>query len=137
MYTQTGHMKQHYVPECYLRGFADANDNLFYLYLEGIKKGWNVYPRRSNTSGVCYQEDYYEVPKNNHSTVVLDNSENGYVESVLGVNESLYPAIRNKFLLGDNLTREDYIFLSDFIVQLKLRNPIWHNLIRKQAPKWL
>jgi len=111
---------------------------LFYLYLEGIKKGWNVYPRRANTSGVCYQEDYYEVPKNNHPpTIVLENSEEGYFETnVFGVNESIYPEIRNKFINGDKLTIDDYTFLADFIIQLKLRNPIWKSFLDSTVHHW-
>lgn len=132
-------MKQHYVPKCYLKGFSADNGDFFSLDLEAVKKGWNVGPRRANVSGVCYNEDYYEVPKNNHPpTIVFDDDNKGYVESaVLGMNESRYPEIRNKFILGENLTIDDYTFLTDFIIQLKLRNPIWYNTINQRINGWL
>lgn len=132
-------MNQHYVPKCYLRGFSDDCGNLSAFNLEGAKKGWQVKPYPSNIGKVCYSKDYYEIPKTDYpTTIAFDDDSEGYVEStVLGVNESVYPSLRDKFIAGDTLTLDDYIFLSDFIIQLKLRNPIWYTTINQRIEGWL
>lgn len=48
-------MKQHYVPEVYLRLFANPRGNFFQLNLERKKV------REMNVSAVCYEKDFYDV----------------------------------------------------------------------------
>src|SRR5690606_34505469 len=54
-------MKQHFVPEVYLRGFSNETGHLYYLNIDGLKKGHRGKPRQANVSGICYGKDYYTI----------------------------------------------------------------------------
>ncbi len=116
--------KHHFVPECYLRNFLD-NRIFFTLDIRKVQKGYDERISYSNPSKVCYFENYYSI---NDKIFGDSDFDELFVESeVLKNLEDIYPTLYKKMIYGNQFLIEDCVLTSDFIVQLKLRNPYWFN----------
>ncbi|MBB6324554.1 hypothetical protein FHS59_000169 [Algoriphagus iocasae] len=113
--------KHHFVPECYLKQFA--NDSKLYCSNLEILKTYNKLNNPPKEPGqVCYEIDFYTI--NEPLEYDLNNFDDLHVESnVLHSSENRYRKIINKLIDLKELCFEDSIFLSDFLIQLKQRNP--------------
>jgi Protein of unknown function (DUF4238) len=133
-------MRQHYVPRCYLKGFSDENGFLFSVNLKVIGKNYKEKPKQKNISSICFLDDHYNIFNEYDSTIFRFNQyDELYLEStVFGKTESKYKEIRDRILLGNNVTSEDINYFADFIVQLKLRNKFWYeNILKKNSKEWI
>lgn len=124
--------KHHFVPECYLKQYgSDAK-----LYCSNIKT-LIKYIKKNNPlkepSQICYDIDLYTI--NEPLEYNLNDYDELYVESkVLHSSENKYRSIINKIFDSKELTYDDSIFLSDFIIQLKLRNPFYLQSVKNNFP---
>ncbi|MGV3597095.1 MAG: DUF4238 domain-containing protein [Bacteroidota bacterium] len=127
--------RHHFVPRCYLKNFL-RNGKFFVLDIEKVKKGFNEYPKKLSDNQVCYIKNYYEINTYEHVINVHDKL---FVEKeVLRKLEGLYNKIYNKILLYNDLEINDCITLSDFIIQLKIRNPFFQlKTIEKNKDSWI
>lgn len=122
-------MEQHYVPRVYLKGFTKDNGDCFSLNIEELKKGRHAKPKKSNVKTLCWIKDFYDVLKEYGDTSFqLSEYEKLFVENEINTSyENDFRQVREKFINGEDLNTADVIFLSDFIIHLKLRNPYWLN----------
>lgn len=133
-------MKQHYVPKCYLEGFADRKNLAFRISKKAILNGLRAKPRQQHISSMCYDKNIYTINKQSASnTFQIHELDELFVEqNVLGRKETKYSQVRDRIIKGNFISSDDLIFMCDFIVQLKLRNPFWKNtVIEKQKDIWV
>lgn len=116
----------HYVPQCYLKPFT-INKQLFALDVRKVQKGYKELPIRRSTAQTCYFKDYYTIGEEmGEPQFRLNAYEALYIEvKVLSRLENLYGDIHGKLISNRAISLNDAINLSDFIIQLKLRNPYW------------
>jgi hypothetical protein len=147
-------MKQHYLPECYLREFLNQDGKLNTLDLTRLQYGKKVFDEPKYPGEVCYGKDFYtidaEVAKDNAE---LMNLEPYFIEHKFGEYETRYPKLIAKLKRGQSyLQSEDTRLLMLIILDLKMRNPYYRekviaknkgeviqsafNHAREQAQKW-
>lgn len=116
-------VKEHYIPQVYLRGFAKDGNNIWFYDFE--KKFFPKVP--VPTKSVCYEEHLYEV-RNSKGEIVLEN----YLENCLGVLERMFSKYRAKIKrksYEENqktccfLTKEEKVFWVTYIMLQILREP--------------
>lgn len=113
--------KHHFVPECYLKQFGN-DSKLYCSNLEVLKTYNKLNNPPKDPSQICYEIDFYTI--NEPLEYDLNNFDDLHVESnVLHSFESRYRKIISKLLDQNELSFEDSIFLSDFLIQFKQRNP--------------
>ncbi len=118
--------KHHYVPQCYLKNFTFDN-RLYVLDVRKVQKGYNELPTLRHTASICYFPNYYTIEENmGDSEFRLNAYDALYIErDVLSKLENKYGKIFEKLSENIPLVLQDAIDLTDFIIQLKLRNPYW------------
>jgi hypothetical protein len=139
MKTQQKPKKHHFVPECYLKNFLNKN-MLYTLNLSNLKKGYSNCIKEANPSMICYLEDYYKIENEILiNRFNLDNQDTLFVETtVLTSLEQEYPKLYQKIINSGELNYEEAVDFSEFIVQIKLRNPYYlENSISKNKIEWL
>lgn len=117
----------HFVPRCYLKNFT-SDGKLLVLDIRKITSGVKHFVKTLSPKSICTLEDYYTIyPNDLNSQFKLEDHDKLFVETeVLGSLEykygkSLYCDLTSK----TEIPLSDAIDLSDFIIQLKLRNPYW------------
>lgn len=118
--------KHHYVPQCYLKNFTFDN-RLYVLDVRKVQKGYKELPTLRHTASICYFPNYYTIEENmGDSEFRLNAYDALYIErDVLSKLENKYGKIFEKLSGNIPLVLQDAIDLTDFIIQLKLRNPYW------------
>lgn len=115
--------KHHFVPECYLNQFG-SNSKLYCSNLEILKTQKKKNNPLRNSGQICYDINFYTI--NEPLEYNLNEFDELHVESkVLNSSENKYKKIINKLLEQKELNLNESIFLSDFIIQLKQRNPYY------------
>lgn len=135
----TGAKKHHFVPECYLKKFL-LEDHFYVLDLAKVKKNFKEYPKRKHPGTVCYDHKFYSIEKNRSTqSLGIDQYDPLHVETkVLQCLEKIYPSLFNKIITQQELALTDAIDLSDFIIQIKIRNPFHlEHTIRSNQSKWI
>lgn len=132
--------KHHFVPECYLKNFI-KNSTLFTLDIRKVQKGFNTKVKPSQPGMICYLEDYYKINEDdpNNSQFQLTGYDELFVETDLLYSYELrYNKLLHAIIFHKELSRSQAIEFSDFIVQIKLRNPFWlENTIEKNKDQWI
>lgn len=118
--------KHHFVPQCYLRNFTQENQ-LYILDVRKVQKGYKEKPIPKHTAKICYFNHYYTIePEMGSAQFRLEAYDALYIETqVLGKLENRYGKIFDKLSTNRIISLQDAIDLTDFIIQLKLRNPYW------------
>lgn len=118
--------KHHYVPQCYLKNFT-FDSKLYVLDVRKVQKGYKELPSLLHTASICYFPNYYTIEENmGDSEFRLNAYDALYIErDVLSKLENKYGKIFEKISRNNALMLQDAIDLTDFIIQLKLRNPYW------------
>lgn len=119
--------KHHFVPRCYLKNFV-RDGKVCVLNVRKVTTGINHYVKAVSPKAICFLEDFYKIKPNDlNLQFKLDAHDELFVESKILKNlEDRYAKT-----LFDNLINCDYLSLreasdmSDFIIQIKLRNPYW------------
>ena len=128
-------IKQHFIPQAYLRGFSPQYEDskakkianskcMIYCYDLKNRQQSGLIPIKS----ICYEKNLYEVT-NDQGEIILQN----YLEKVFGLLERMFSMYRTKlerkafneenYKIRCFLTREEKIFWTTFIVVQTLRSP--------------
>lgn len=120
--------KQHWVPQFYLRHFADSNECLWAHRRNSDK----IFSTKVN--GICYERDLHEI-RFSESDKPTDFYMPNYIENRLSKIESCLARSYSK-LLNDcdsfHLTPDDQLALCFFIAHLLVRHP---NLIKQEQER--
>ena len=117
----------HFVPRCYLKNFS-IDGKVSVLDVRKVTKGIPHFVKSMSPKAICTLEDYYTIqPDNLNGQFKLDSYNDLFVESeVLGSLEDKYGKKLHQNLISlQEISLADAVDLSDFIIQLKLRNPYW------------
>lgn len=127
----------HYVPKCYLKNFS-ADGKVSVLDVRKVINGIPHYVKALSPKAICTFEDYYKIPAtaSDSSNIYfqLNSLDELFVESTVLHNledkygKILYPSLISK----TEITMQEAIDISDFIIQLKLRNPYWFEQQQKK-----
>ncbi|CAN5576220.1 hypothetical protein BH10BAC2_BH10BAC2_10240 [soil metagenome] len=131
--------KHHFVPECYLKNFI-VNRYLYSLDIRKVEKGYNAHPKKCQAGMICYYEDYYKIQSQLVDTQFkLNEYADLFIETeVLHKLEQEYTRLFRNITTYNKLSFKDAVSLSDFIIQLKLRNPYWlENTIESHKDEWI
>lgn len=117
-------MKQHYLPEVYLREFTNVHGKLHTLDINLRRNGREVFETQRYPVEVCRSKDFYTIKptylKANKDMVGLKPM---FLESQFGLYESKYPKLLTKVKRGQRyLQREDSRLLIYTVFDFKLRN---------------
>lgn len=138
MYEKQQPKRHHYVPQCYLKNFT-LDSRLYVLDVRKVQKGYKVFPTLRHTASICYFLNYYTIEDNmGNSEFKLNAYDALYIErGVLSKLENKYGKIFKKLSGNIALMLQDAIDLTDFIIQLKLRNPYWMKEILEKKKNFL
>ncbi|MBY5951446.1 DUF4238 domain-containing protein [Algoriphagus marincola] len=115
--------KHHYVPECYLNEYSGGQD-LYCLDLPLLLERNKVSVKCKNPSQLCYLIDFYSI--NNVNFFDLMNYNVYHIETISFKKvENNYRKIITFLLQDFKLNSDQCIQLSDFILQIKIRNPFF------------
>lgn len=127
--------QHHYVPRVYLKNFC-VEDRLYALDVSKVQKGYREAPKLRTTKQVCYFDDYYTITEAMESLLFrLDMYDSLHVErKVFERLENNYGKIMGCVFAEQSLDFQQALDLTDFILQLKLRNPYWmqHTLYKNK-----
>nr|WP_232325422.1 DUF4238 domain-containing protein [Pedobacter panaciterrae] len=131
-------MKQHYLPECYLKEFTNAEGRLHTLDINLLKHKRKVFDEPRFPAAVCRSKNLYTIkPEFSKGFKHLKGLHPMYLEYKFQDYEKHYPALIDKLKRGqDYLQNDDARRLIYTLVDLKIRNPYFReNSIRgKQEP---
>jgi len=117
----------HYVPQCYLNEFREEK-KLICLDLSLVLIGLNVNLSYKAPKQVCYIENYYKIINENYFN--LNDYEENYIElKAFSKLENEYRKVIRKIFESGELDIIDGKILSDFILNLKIRNPSYNKVI--------
>ncbi|OKS88098.1 DUF4238 domain-containing protein [Mucilaginibacter polytrichastri] len=131
--------RHHYVPRCYLNNFL-SKDHLYILDIRKVQEGLKERPKESHPNKICIDENFYSIKSEHRGTnFQLDQYDELFVEStVLHELENRYTQIFMALTRSEPLKMADAIYLCDFIIQMKIRNPFWlTEVISKNKDKWI
>lgn len=117
----------HFVPKCYLKNFT-SDGKVSVLDIRKITGGIRHFVKAVSPKSICTLEDYYTIfPNELNPQFKLDSNNELFVESeVLGSLEDKYgKRLFHNLTTQPMISMDDAVDLSDFIIQLKLRNPYW------------
>ncbi len=123
--------KHHFVPECYLRKFI-ANKELHVLNIDSVKKWGQIKINYKQPSTICFLDNFYLI-KSALKEKIFDLSAYSklYIEvDLFQLLENTYGNIIQKLTETSAITRDEATKVSDFIIQLKIRNPAWRNTMQ-------
>lgn len=129
----------HYVPKCYLKEFISGT-HLYKLDMLDVNKGYNVRPKPASPTQICYSEFYYLIkPEYSNAAFNLSELHEMYIEQdIFKVLEGRYHGLVSTICSNNKVSRADVEAFSDFMFQLKLRNPYWQNhTINKYSRTWI
>jgi hypothetical protein len=115
--------KHHYVPQCYLKNFRSENGGpLFTLNIEHLKKNYNTKIKSQHPGAICYINNYYSIKDKLIFSGELKAID--FVEKIVNhYYEDSYQSVFEKLINDQSISLEDAMFVSDFLVHLKIRNP--------------
>lgn len=119
--------KHHFVPEVYLKAFADSQKSLFQL-----KKGMSKINRIS-ISQVCFKWDLYKI--HSDDTLVLNKIKDTYhIEKVaFKKQENNYARLLHKIIeltvSTQNILRSEFFLFLEMLIFIKRRNPSFKNVM--------
>jgi hypothetical protein len=124
-------MKQHFLPQSYLREFCNADNKLQTLDIDLLKFGRKVFPELRTTAEVCRNKDYYTILGNFETQFRhLDGLDPLFLEKKFHEYEREYPKIIAKIKSREvHLTMPEAQLLMYAIIDIKIRNPYF----RKEA----
>lgn len=124
-------MKQHYLPQSYLREFCNADHKLQTLDIDLLKFGRKVFPELKTTAEVCRSRDYYTIQGDFETQFQhLDGLDPLFLENKFHEYEREYPKIIAKIKCrGNYLSTAEAKLLMYAVVDIKIRNPYF----RKEA----
>ena len=131
--------RHHFVPKCYLKNFI-VDRKLYALNIKDVQKGYTAQPELKSPGQICYFEDYYRITNElGDNQFKLQEFEDLFIEtSVLRSLEGHYGCLYKKLTVLNRLSFEEAVSLSDFIIQLKLRNPYWREkTLEKNKNEWI
>lgn len=125
----------HFVPRCYLKNFT-SDGKVSVLDIRKITGGIQHFVKTLSPKSICTLEDYYTIhPNDLNPQFKLESHDKLFVESeVLGSLEDKYgKSLYCNLISQAEISLSDAIDLSDFIIQVKLRNPYWleHQMKKK------
>jgi len=118
-------MKQHFLPQCYLREFCNAQDKLYTLDIDLLKFKRRVFPELKTTAEVCRSIDYYKIEGDFETQFQhLSGLDPLYLEKKFHEYEREYPKIISKIKarVAELTVAEAHLFLYA-IIDIKIRNP--------------
>lgn len=115
-------VKHHFVPECYLKGFADSKGQLWRKSLEYDTV------KSCAPAGICYEDHLYTILSGDRTVTGIGSGDAYYIEkNIFGKQEAAYPRHRDKVISFSMVPRivpsQTYISFLDFLITLKRRNP--------------
>lgn len=132
-------MRQHYVPQCYLKMFINKSDKAFYVLNKEdlIKFGNSPKPNVRNPYQIASEKNFYTIDfKLTHPKSILDNLYFLAIERSFQLYEIKYPKIINKVIARENITNEEAFILSYSFIDFKLRNKYYRtNSIEKNKER--
>lgn len=117
-------VKQHYIPQFYLKQFSD-NKKVLYQYDIVNNKSFSA---PVSVESICFEKNLYEF-KDNNGNIVEENLIEKWLSVYEGEFAKTFRNIQNKATHKDNfhtlcfLTREEKVLLVFFMATLILRNP--------------
>ncbi|MGF7078919.1 DUF4238 domain-containing protein [Mucilaginibacter sp. UYCu711] len=118
-------MKQHFLPQSYLREFCNAESKLFTLDIDLLKFKRKVFPELKTTAEVCRSKDFYTI-KGDFKTQFqhLNGLDPLFLEKKFQEYEREYPKIiaKIKSRQPDLPLQEAELFMYA-IIDIKIRNP--------------
>lgn len=109
----------HFVPQCYLRGFARSDGQLFALDIRK-RKGYFTSP-----VNLCKQRDFNRVDAEGINPDLLEVELGKKFESGLG------PALRRVCAARSGNQRDDWVYVLNFIALMAARNPTVRSRLRE------
>ena len=132
-------MRQHYIPECYLKMFTNKSDKSFYvLNKEDLLKFDNcISPKLRNPRQIASEKNFYSIDfRLTQPNSVLNNYDYLAIEKSFHDYENNYPKIINKLILNKRITAFEAFILSYSFIDFKLRNKYYRiNAIENQKEK--
>jgi len=114
---------QHFLPQCYLQGFAGDNGKLQTLNLELLLEHGKIpYPREFTPAQLCYEDDFYTLGEGMETFNVKDVADKYTIEKRFHAYENKYRDLISKIEKGGVLQSDDAAFLIRIIFDLKFRN---------------
>lgn len=115
--------KHHFVPECYLNEYSGGKD-LYCLDLPLLLERNKISVKCKNPSQVCYITDFYSIYNVNFFD--LSNYDVNHIETLSFWRlENNYRKIVTNLIKNLKLNSDHCIQLSDFILQIRIRNPFF------------
>ena len=129
--------KQHYLPQCYLKEFTNGAGKFFSLNLSHINH--RPRPRETSPAAECYDEDFYTIDENLKKKYIhLRGFSALEIEKRVFSNlENNYPKIIKKIKNRTPLNFNEAELLSNFCVDIKLRNQYWRKQFLDKRKKQL
>lgn len=114
---------QHFLPQCYLKGFTNENGKLFALNLQ-IFIDHNKIPKikEFTPAQLCYEEDFYTLGEGMEAYNVKNYSDQYEVERSFHDYENKYQGIVGQIKVQHGLASKDAFLLIQIILDLKMRN---------------
>jgi hypothetical protein len=138
--SQSGKAKRHhYVPRCYLKNFLEGG-HVFTLDYPSLKSGKKERPKMKHPNAICIDDQYYSIlPEHRNSNFRLGQYDELFIESkVLHEMENRYHKIFRDLTREKCLIMTDAIYLCNFLVQMKTRNPYWaKKVIDRHKESWI
>jgi hypothetical protein len=126
-------MKQHYLPQCYLREFCNRDGKLHTLDITLLKHKRKVFDQARFPAEVCRSIDFYTIQSNfNKSFQHLSNVEPLFLEKIFHNYERKYPELLRKIKSSQQaLIRADAALFLYALVDIKIRNPYFREKVVK------
>ncbi|TSD64484.1 DUF4238 domain-containing protein [Inquilinus sp. KBS0705] len=124
-------MKQHFLPQSYLREFCNADNKLQTLDIDLLKFGRKVFSELRTTAEVCRSKDYYTIQGDFEDQFPhLNGLDPLFLEKKFHEYEREYPKIVGRIKHREaHLTLPDAQLLMYALIDIKIRNPYF----RKEA----
>ncbi|AQG78662.1 DUF4238 domain-containing protein [Spirosoma montaniterrae] len=136
---QKEYVKQHFIPQCYLKNFSENGKFVFVYSKKNKNKG---YPQ--SIAKIAYQDNFYTIPENYINQELLNEIDGNFIEKrVLSERiESLYSGLLNKIIRAASTwtshnesieifsTKERDLFAALIAIQYlrmpNIRDKYWH-----------
>lgn len=130
-------MKQHFLPECYLREFTNREGKLHTLDLNLFRFGRKVFDNTRYPAEVCRIRDFYTIDPNlAKESADLMHLDPYFLENKFGEYESKYPKLIAKLKRGQSyLQKEDASLLMLIVLDFKIRNPFYRDRVFEKGKK--
>jgi len=113
---------QHFLPQCYLKGFTNESGKLYALNLEATKYGKQPSLKSYFPSQICYGHDFYTIGKGLETFNIKNIQDKYRVEKEFHAYEKDYQLLIDRICQGNQLAAHEASFLIRIIVDIKIRN---------------